>query len=114
MLAELKKAGSTTGDDQHLREEDRMNHAHGAKACDQCGDGEGKKHRGDDRSEVLKSTLSPRHRDGGPDPAGGLPEGLPWCALNPFGSPICPARAGFTWHPGYSPSHPGCVLRLNR
>ena len=45
-LSELKDAGSTTGDDQHLREEDRMNHAHGARICDTCGDGEGKICRG--------------------------------------------------------------------
>jgi hypothetical protein len=45
---EFYHAESTTGDDQHLREEDRMNHAHGAHNCGKCGDGEGKIGRGDD------------------------------------------------------------------
>ena len=80
LVEELNYAGSTTGDDQHLREEDRMNHAHGAHDCDQCGDGEGKISCGDDRSEVLESTVSPRHRDERLFRAGGPSQGLPWCA----------------------------------
>jgi hypothetical protein len=96
---ELHEGRDTTGDDQHLREEDRMNHARGARCNYQCGDSEGKISYGDDRSEVLESTIPPRRRDERPFRAGGPSGGLPWCALNPAGSPICPA-GGFTQHPG--------------
>jgi hypothetical protein len=100
VLEELDCAGSTKGDDQLLREEDRLNHAHGARDCGKCGDGEGKRSCGDDRSEVLESIIPPRPRDRRQDPAGEPTGGLPWCALNPPGSPIFPEDVILARHPG--------------